>query len=211
LTSIDLKNKVLTFNDKISKSYEYLISSVPLNSLVNLIKDPPKEVEEAAGLLACTQCVIVNIGIAREMVSDQHWTYIYDEDFSIVRLSFPSNFSKYNAPDGFSSIQAEIYFSDKYKPLTKNHEFYIDIVIEELKKCKIIDDSDKIAHSSSWVIPYAQIIFDHDRASSVDLIKQFLRESNIYPCGRYGDWSYAWSDQSFTSGEQAAKEVIKLL
>jgi protoporphyrinogen oxidase len=209
LTSIDLKTRELTFNENSTKVYDYLISSVPLNSLVNLIKDTPAEIKMAAEMLACTQCVIVNIGVEKEIITDQHWTYFYDEDINIVRLSSPSNFSKNNAPEGFSSIQAEIYFSDKYKPLTHSHEHYIDVVTEELKKCNLIGQDDKIVHQSSWVIPYAQIIFDHDRAGSVRLIKQFLKEHNIYPCGRYGDWSYAWSDESFISGEYAAEEIIQ--
>ena len=28
-------------------------------------------------------------------------------------------------------------------------------------------------------------------------------------CGRYGDWAYIWTDESFMSGENAAEKVMR--
>ena len=28
-------------------------------------------------------------------------------------------------------------------------------------------------------------------------------------CGRYGDWGYMWTDESFISGERAARKILK--
>lgn len=208
LTSISLKKKELTFNGKKVEKYDYIISSMPLNTLVALIQEVPKAVQEAAALLACTQCVLVNLGIDRENVSDQDWTYFYDEGITTVRLSSPSNFSENNAPKGCSSLQAEIYFSDKYKPLKKDPNAYIEVVIDELKSCNVLKDSDKILHKSAWLIPFAQIIYDLDRFKAVELIRNFLQEHNIQSCGRFGEWSYAWSDESFLGGQNAAGIIV---
>ena len=43
-------------------------------------------------------------------------TYFYDEDICFTRLGFPHMLSTKNAPPGTGSIQAEVYFSEKYKP-----------------------------------------------------------------------------------------------
>lgn len=209
LTSVSLRHKELTFNGSVTKNYDQIISSLPLKTLVPLIKEAPKEVKDAAKLLSNTQCVLVNLGIDRENVHPYDWTYFYDEDINIVRLSSPSNFSKNNVPAGCSSLQAEIYFSNKYKPLTKKPQDYIQIVIDELKACNILQDSDKILFEKVWLIPFAQVIYDHERTHAVELIQNFLNENNIISCGRYGEWSYAWSDESFLSGESAAKSIMK--
>lgn len=208
-TGISLRDKELIFNGNKSKKYDYVISSMPLKVLVSLIERVPEDVKVAADLLACTQCVLVNLGINRENINPQDWTYFYDEDFNIVRLSSPSNFSKNNVPEGCSSIQAEIYFSAKYKPLKKEPHQYIDIVIDELIRSSVLKESDKIVYQSAWLIPFAQIIYDHDRADSVRLIQDFLQENNILSCGRYGEWSYAWSDESFLGGISAASQIIE--
>jgi len=36
----------------------------------------------------------------------------------------------------------------------------------------------------------------------------YLDELGIGYCGRYGDWGYMWTDESFKSGEAAAERVL---
>ncbi len=209
LSSINLSRNEIGFVNGRKVKYKYLISSLPLNKLILSIEDAPLEIKEAANKLACTQCVLVNFGVNRPNISDNHWIYFYDEDFYTTRLSFPSMFSSDLAPVGCSSIQAEIYFSDKYKPLTKKPEDYIPIIKDELIKCGILGIRDEVLFSNAWLSPYAQVIFDHDRKPAVDLLHEFLIENSIYYGGRFADWSYAWSDESFLRGEHAAKEILR--
>jgi protoporphyrinogen oxidase len=117
-------------------------------------------------------------------------------------------FSPNNAPAGHSSIQAEIYFSDKYKPLSKQPEEYIKVAIQELIKFGLLQSEKEVVFKKAWLIPIAQVIYDHDRKEAVELVHNFLKENSIFPCGRYGDWSYAWTDESFISGENAAELVL---
>ena len=64
---------------------------------------------EAAGRLAVTTCVLVNLGVAREDLSPAHWTYFYDRDVCFTRISYPHMFSPGNVPPGTGSIQVELY------------------------------------------------------------------------------------------------------
>ena len=84
---------------------------------------------DAASRLACSTCVLVNVGVNREDLSKSHLTYFYDEDICFTRLSFPHMFSRNNVPAGTGSIQAEVYFSNKYKPLTGKPDDLIEPVI----------------------------------------------------------------------------------
>ena len=52
-------------------------------------------------------------------------SYFYDQDICFSRLSFPHMLSANNVPEGAGSIQAEVYFSEKYKPLTGKPEGWI--------------------------------------------------------------------------------------
>ena len=40
------------------------------------------------------------------------------------------------------------------------------------------------------------------------MVHGYLDELGIAYCGRYGDWAYIWTDESFMSGEQAAEKVL---
>ena len=40
------------------------------------------------------------------------------------------------------------------------------------------------------------------------VIHRYLRELDIFPCGRYGDWEYLWADQAILSGKRVAEKVL---
>ena len=60
------------------------------------------------------------------------------------------------------------------------------------------------------VIPYANIIFDLDRAAALKTVHGYLDDIGIAYCGRYGDWGYMWTDESFKSGELAAEKALNM-
>jgi protoporphyrinogen oxidase len=173
-----------------------------------MIDGVPRDVVEAAGRLACTTLVLVNLGVDRPDVSRSSWTYFYDEEFPFSRVSFPRTFSPHVVPEGAGSIQAEVYFSKKYRPLTVQPEALIDPVIDGLRRCGVIRDADRILFREAMLIPYANIIFDLDRAAAVATVHGFLDEIGIDWCGRYGDWGYLWTDEAFESGERAAERAL---
>jgi hypothetical protein len=55
---------------------------------------------------------------------------------------------------------------------------------------------------------YANIIFDLDRAAALKIVHGYLDDLGIAYCGRYGDWGYMWTDESFKSGEEAAEKAL---
>jgi protoporphyrinogen oxidase len=209
VVAVDPKTKTLGLRNGKSMGYGGLISSVPLPDLVPMIKGAPKDVLEAASRLACTTVVLVNLGVNREHLSKSSWTYFYDDEFTFSRVSFPRTFSPHVVPAGCGSIQAEVYFSNKYKPLKGSGESCIQPAIDGLKKCGILRDDDKIIFQEAMVIPYANIIFDLERAAALRTVHAYLDDIGIAYCGRYGDWGYLWSDEAFFSGEKAAQKVLE--
>jgi protoporphyrinogen oxidase len=120
-------------------------------------------------------------------------------------------FSPNNAPEGLGSIQAEIYFSDKYKPLTGAPEDWIEPVIRDLGRIGLILEEDQVVFRSARLLKYANIIFDLERADALKTVHGYLDDLGIAYCGRYGDWGYMWTDESFKSGEQAAESALAAL
>lgn len=209
VTEIDMATNTLRFANGKTAGFEQLISSIPLPALVPLIRHAPQEVRDAAALLSCSQALMVNIGLNRADISDNHWTYFYDEDICFSRLSFPHMFSPKTVPDGCGAIQAEIYFSDKWKPMTGRHEDWIEPVIDGLLKVGLVRSRDEIIHTSTIFAPWGNVIFDQDRPRCLKIVHDYLKEVGIAYCGRYGDWAYIWTDESFISGERAANMVVK--
>jgi protoporphyrinogen oxidase len=211
LVSVDISSRQLKFANGKIVDYDALVSSVALPDLIRMIPGAPRDVVEASKLLACSTCILVNIGVNREDLSKAHMTYFYDEDICFSRLGFPHMLSARNAPDGCGCIQAEVYFSDKYKPFTGKPEDWIEPVIRDLRRCGLLREDDQILSRKAMFLRYANIIFDLDRASALKTVHGYLDEVGIAYCGRYGDWGYMWTDESFKSGEEAADKALSAL
>ncbi|OAF19348.1 hypothetical protein AXW67_36810 [Bradyrhizobium neotropicale] len=205
---MDPKARLLHFKNGAAASYDALISSIPLPELIPMIEGVPRDVLEAAERLACSEAVIVNLGIDREDLIDAHWTYFYDRDIFFSRLSTPHLQSPHNVPPGCGSLQAECYFSKKYRPLDRRPEDCIEPVIAGLRQCGILREDDRILYRGAMHIPYANVIFDLEATSCTAAVHGFLDDIGIAYCGRYGDWAYLWTDQSFVSGEKALNKAL---
>jgi protoporphyrinogen oxidase len=209
VVSIDPHRHELKFSNGFVSSYDALVSSVPLPDMIRMIDGAPPDVVDASRRLACSTCVLVNIGVNREDISQAHMTYFYDEDICFTRLGFPHMLSALNAPPGTGSIQAEVYFSNKYKPLTGSPEDWIEPVIKDLHRCGVLRENDKILSRKAMLLPYANVIFDLEREKALKTVHGYLDDLGIAYCGRYGDWGYMWTDESFKSGELAAERALQ--
>ena len=211
LRRLDPRARTLHFANGVVAPYDHLISSVPLPDLVPMIAGTPRDVLEAASTLACTTVVIVNLGIDRPDLIDAHWTYFYDRDVFFTRLSTPHMQSPHNVPPGAGSLQAEVYFSNKYRPLDRAPDDCIEPVIRDLRRVGLLREDDRILFQNTMLIPYANVIFDLDRPAALATVRGYLDDLGIVPCGRYGEWGYQWTDESFLSGENAAQKVLDRL
>lgn len=208
LAGLDPKRRILRFANGATAAYDRVISSIPLPELIPLIDGVPADVLEASRRLAFTTAVLINLGIDRADLSDTHITYFYDEDIVFSRVNLPHMFSPHNAPPGCGTIQAEVYFSDKYRPLRGRPQDLIEPAIADLRRCGFIRDSDRILLKEAAINRYANVIYDHDRAPALQTVHGFLNDIGVGYCGRYGNWDHAWTDEAFMSGEEAGRAVL---
>ena len=208
LIKLDPREKTLHFANGTVVPYDHVISSIPLPELVPMIVGVPGDVLEASQRLGYTTCVVVTVGINRRDISEAHWTYFYDGDYVFTRVSFPHMFSPNNAPPGAGSIQAEVYYSKKYRPLERSPGEYIQPVLRDLQRCGLLREEDNVLFSNAMLVPYANVIYDLDRAEALAAVHGFLDDVAVAYCGRYGCWGYHWTDEAFMSGEDAAKRSL---
>ncbi|NET39642.1 MAG: hypothetical protein F6K19_48060 [Cyanothece sp. SIO1E1] len=123
----------------------------------------------------------------------------------------PHLLSPKTGPEGTGSIQCEVYFSDKYKPLDRSLEEIEKAVLQDLHTSGLVTDEDAILCVDTRLLPYANVIFDLDRAKSVEIVHGYLDDLDIHCCGRFGLWGYHWTDESFVSGEEAAEKALSRL
>lgn len=209
LCELRVEEKIAVFSDGDTVSYDRLVSTIPLDCLIEAISDKeiPESVKDAVEALDYTSGVMVSIGLKKQHNSPALWFYIYDEDIHPARVYCPDIKSVNNVPEGGSALQAEIYFS-KRKPLTKS--------IEELKKQTILQlvqvglfEAEDVVVTDARVEKYANIMFTESIYSARKIVHDYLDELGIGYAGRFGEWDYLWLGQSILSGKRAAEKIIE--
>lgn len=192
-------------NNEIKKiSSKYIISSIPIPSLIKIFRDVPEEVIKAAKSLVFNSLVCVNIGVRRAEISDKNWIYFPEKKFIFNRISFPMNFSKFTTPPNLSSILVEV----THKKDTKiNLEKTKELVLEGLVNAQILKEDDELDVCEIAHFNYAYVIYDLNHRRNVNIIHEFLKENNIIPIGRYGEWEYFNMDKTILSGKNAIQKI----
>ena len=194
---IDTTAKQVEFADGTVEKYDNLISSLPLPEIIKMISDVPENVQNAAKQLRWTCGYQVSLGFNRPDVAKYLWFYIYDEDVPPARVYSPNLKSPDNAPDGCSSLQAEIFFANGVKVVDKN--IILQKTVEKLKEICQFNDSDVVVKDIRFE-PYANIIFTPEIYESRKVVREWLQARGIKTIGRFGEWDYLWSHQAFESG-----------
>lgn len=205
VVDVDLDRRTIEFESGEQETFDFLASSIPLPTLVNVIRDVPSSVRDAAGKLRHTKLLCVNVVVERPDLTDSPWCYIYDHDIEPSRLSFPANLAPGSVPEGSSAIQAEI-FRD-HTESWGDQDALAERTVQQLGSLLGFDAGRDVATVHTIDVSHAYVVSDHDRAAAVDHVLSWLSDQHVYSMGLYGKWKYIWSDAAFRSGQRTAQRI----
>jgi UDP-galactopyranose mutase len=189
--------------------FRHLVSTMPLPTLVRLLGDEaPDEVRTAAAKLRHVSVRCVNLGIGREKLTDKHWIY-YPEDTVFHRIFVQGNASPHCNPPGGFGLTCEITYSPS-KPLPCEGRALIERCIADCRAVGIIRSDDPVRVANQVDLAYAYVVYDHSRAASVAVIREWLARHDVLLAGRYSEWEYYNSDHAFLAGRKAAQRIAEL-
>jgi protoporphyrinogen oxidase len=205
--AIDPARHEITLEDGTVYGYEDLISTMPLPVLVALTGNAaPERVRRAASKLRHVSVRCVNLGVAREKLTDKHWIY-YPEDTVFHRIFVQGNASPHCNPPGGFGLTCEITYSPS-KPLPCEGRDLIDLCISDCIRVGLFRPEDRVPVANEVDMPYAYVVYDHVRKQSVDVIRRWLSTQDVHLAGRYSEWEYYNSDHAFIAGKKAAEGVL---
>lgn len=202
--------RTVTLTDGRTYNYDVLISTMPLPHLIRAIGDEaPAAVHEAVSHLRYVSVRCVNIGVGRENLTEKHWIY-YPEDTVFHRIFVQGNASPHCNPPGGFGLTCEITYSPD-KPLPCDGDELIDRCIRDCHKVGMFTPDDPVWEAFEVDLPHAYVVYDHDRARNVKIIRDWLRKQDILLAGRYSEWEYYNSDHAFVAGRNAAQQAKAIL
>lgn len=195
---IDVRRKKVFFSDGSDSHYQVLISTLPLNKVVEMagleIDEPPDPY---------TSVLVLNIGAERgPECPKEHWVYVPESRAGFHRVGFYSNVDVSFLPKSAQATQSKIsiYVERSFRggesPNEADIENYKHLVIEELKSWGWIGEVE--VADSTWIeVAYT---WSWPGSNWRQKALKLLEEHGIYQVGRYGRWVFQGIMDSMREG-----------
>lgn len=207
---IDAGKKEIEFSSGEKVSYDFLLSTMPLNELLLRTEGIPRRAKEYAPEFLWNSLVAVGVGVRGSLPRDKHWIYFPEKNFPFYRVTQLSNYSPFLTPgEDCFSLLAEVSVSG-YAP--RNSRDLPEEVMAGLTKAELIPPSARHDILDVWVheekYSYPIPFLRRDRV--LERVIPLLKSRNILSFGRFGLWKYEEgnTDHSFLQGVRAAQSVI---
>jgi len=203
--AIDSATKTVHFANGHSEQYTHLISTLPLDMLLERLKEKSNStLFRAMDHLQCNSVINFNLGIKRENLSAKHWVYFPENQYPFYRLGFPHNLAQSMAPAGHSSISGELSALNRTQA-TINKKLAASKAA--VKKLFSLTDQELVTEKII-TIRHAYVIFDQWRDNNIQKLHQQLAAYNIQSIGRYGAWKYSSMQESVLEGRETAITLL---
>ncbi len=195
---LDLGRKQVHFADGSGLHYERLVSTLPLNRIVEMTglkidSDPDPY----------TSVLVLNIGGERgSKCPDDHWLYIPVSKSGFHRVGFYSNVDESFLPASptASQTRVSIYLERAYpggaKPDDSDVRTYTQAAVQELQEWGFIKSTEIV--DPTWIdVAYT---WASPGSSWKQRTLKALEEHDIYQVGRYGRWKFQGVAESIRDG-----------
>jgi protoporphyrinogen oxidase len=209
--NLNTTNKTLTLNTGETISFDWLVSTIPIDQLVSM-SDLKSQLKQYSADLLHSTTHIVGVGIEgqpKEELSSKCWMYFPEDNCPFYRVTLFSKYSPNNVPDSsrYYSLMTETA-SSYHKHI--NEESIVTDTLNGLIATKLIPPDAKIVdtwyHREAYGYPTPSI----ERDQILNQIHPVLMERQIMSRGRFGMWKYEVSNQdhSLMQGVEAANYIV---
>lgn len=206
--AVDPVLKIVRTADGEAWPYDELLSTIPLNRLVEITEAAPARLASAASELRWSGTHIVAVAVEGQPRSDKTWIYFPEADVPFHRVSYLSNCSPFMCPTpGQTLLLTETSWS-RDRPVSANG--IVPRVVDGLRTAGLLCPSDRIvntwARSASMTYPVPSLGRDDALAS----IHPWLESQWIRSRGRFGAWCYEIGnmDHSVMQGVEFVDAVL---
>lgn len=205
---IDVRNKEIAFADGSVAGYETLLSTLPLNKMMQMTGLKVEAIPDPH-----TSVLVLNIGATRgERCPNEHWLYNPDAKSGFHRVGFYSNVDSSFLPKSarHANNKVSIYIERAYvpgeKPSDAEVSSYANNVVQELQNWGYIEDAEVV--DPTWIdVAYT---WSYPNSHWKEQALQKLENQGIYQIGRYGRWNFQGIADSVRDGFYAGASFKRM-
>ncbi|MBL4588169.1 FAD-dependent oxidoreductase, partial [Candidatus Babeliales bacterium] len=206
VAEVNIDTKKVYFTNGTVKPYDYFVSTMPLNVLLQKLRGSGVEkIAMAHRKLLCNTVMNYNIGVNYKIPCQKHWIYFPEKKYRLYRVGFWSNVSHAMAPEGASSLYGECSFlPGRITEIEKQR--LLDESIEQT--CKVFDiSSSSIIMQKNLTLQHAYVLYDSWREKNLPSLLSQLKEWNIHSIGRFGEWKYSSMQEAVLDGRAVVDAI----
>jgi len=206
--SVNLGAKTATLSTGEQIRFRHLVNTMPLKNFLGIITDAPVEIRDAAAKLRATTVHYFDIGVRGpgEAASEYHWIYFPEPGFVFYRVGSYSAVHAASAPAGCRSYYVELSGGDA-PGLLPHPEQLKARVLADLKRARVLSDSDEVLFMELCQIPHAYVIYDPNYEPCRKRILDYLAQHATQSGGRWGGWNYGGMEDALLEGKAAATKI----
>jgi protoporphyrinogen oxidase len=201
---IDPKAKKVYTNDGATYSYNNLISTMPITTLIRMVDGAPQHLIDSSDKLDNLSLQLGLVVINHPVDTEIQRIYSAEEHIPAHKTAVNHNSSDYLRSLPKHGIMMEISEGPEKRLARKDMEQWI---VESLLEMKLIKNASEVEKISMHHAKYAYPVPTHDRDSIVAGIQSWLNEFNIHSVGRFGQWAYINSDEALYRGLLLGRKI----
>ncbi|MGH9513962.1 MAG: protoporphyrinogen/coproporphyrinogen oxidase [Terriglobales bacterium] len=213
LAEVNLNRRTVSFEDGSGDTFDFLISTAPLDLLAQALKPADPRLLEAAAELQHNDLLVLGIGLEKKIETGRCWIYFPDEDMPCYRTTYFSHYSPFNVPNGdtehYSSFMSEVSVPPGKK---LDPQKAMEAVIDGLIRARILEPADraKVVSRYHQLVSYSYPIPTLGRDRVLGILQPALMDQGVYSRGRFGAWRYEIGnmDHSVMMGVEAVNHLI---
>ena len=187
------------------ETFDLVVNTVPLPQIEAVIEEIPAEVRADIQALKPISLVNVMIGVKLdEPLPDLSWIYLPFEDQGPTnRVTYYSNYSKFNAPEGHGCFLAEVTHRGE---LRADDQAWLQGVVDGLDRAGVLR-KEQVVLLEACNNEFAYIDQDLEFAARIARVRDWFDQSGYLTFGRFGRYEYHNSDQCVKRAMQVHQHI----
>jgi UDP-galactopyranose mutase len=194
---VDPKAKKLVMSTGEVLAWRRLVSTLPLNSFLDMIEGVPAALRSMVARLKRISLKLVCVVIERSVETPIQRIYNADGESPAHKIGIANNSSEYLRSLPKCGIFGEVAHSPGSGA---DNDILQESFLRSLQQIGLIRNAREVIAISTIEMPYAYPVPTIDRSATVACAKAWLEERGIETVGRFGEWAYINSDEAMFRG-----------
>lgn len=199
----------LKFKNGIEKSFDHIISSMPITLLVNQMKAPPL-IKQHVKQLKFRNTLLVYLQVKNNNPFPDQWIYVHSDDLLTGRITNFKNWVPSIVKGKKETILClEYWCYDEDDLWLKSPQELIYLATEEIYKTNLIPKN-SVLNGHVIRVPKCYPVYSRGYQKHLKPVENFLsKKRGLSVIGRYGAFKYNNQDHSILMGILAAENITK--